>query len=109
MNCNLCGGKTRVVSSRIAGDLCRRRRECTACGERFSTQEKLVLEAAGAGSVGDAIRAMTDEQLAYAIGEQATTCICDLVCPEGCQAKTKNECRQIALNWLRGEAGGLGS
>ena len=67
-----------------------------------STQEKQVLETAEAGSVGDAIRAMTDEQLAYAIGEQATTCICDLVCPEGCQAKTKNECRQIALNWLRG-------
>lgn len=109
MNCHLCGEKTRVVDSRIAGDLCRRRRECTACGERFSTQERQVLEAAGAGSVGDAIRAMTDEQLAYAISEQATTCICDLVCPEGCQAKTKNECRQIALNWLRGEAGGLGS
>ncbi len=95
-----------MVSSRIAGDLCRRRRECTACGERFSTQETLVLEAAEAGSVGDAIRAMTDEQLAYAIGEQAPICICDLVCPEGCQAKTKKECRQIALNWLRGEVEG---
>ena len=108
MNCPLCGKKTRVLDSRITGDLCRRRRECTACKERFSTQERQVLEAADAGSVGDAIRAMTDEQLSHAIGEQATNCICDLVCPDGCQAKTKNECKRAVLSWLRGEVDGLG-
>lgn len=110
MNCLTCGGKTKVIDSRLADATCRRRRVCLVCGFRFSTQEQAeTLEATEAPVTrADCIRAMTDEQLAYAIGDQATNCICDLVCPEGCQAKTKNECRQIALNWLRGEVDGLG-
>ncbi|MGH2669602.1 MAG: transcriptional regulator NrdR, partial [bacterium] len=43
MNCPYCkGGETRVVDSRDAqeGGAVRRRRECTACGERFSTYER---------------------------------------------------------------------
>lgn len=42
MQCPFCGNKgTRVVDSRFAsdGDQIRRRRECVACGERFTTYE----------------------------------------------------------------------
>ncbi len=45
MHCPFCGCKdTRVVDSRLAneGDQVRRRRECTSCGERFSTYEYAV-------------------------------------------------------------------
>lgn len=42
MKCPFCGApETRVVDSRLAGegDQVRRRRECVACGERFTTFE----------------------------------------------------------------------
>lgn len=45
MYCPFCGNEdTRVVDSRLAneGDQVRRRRECTACGDRFSTYEYAV-------------------------------------------------------------------
>lgn len=45
MHCPFCGhDDTRVVDSRLAseGDQVRRRRECTACNERFSTYEVAV-------------------------------------------------------------------
>ena len=43
MHCALCNaGSTRVVDSRLGelGDVVRRRRECDACGERFTTYER---------------------------------------------------------------------
>ncbi|MGA0877382.1 MAG: transcriptional regulator NrdR [Candidatus Nanopelagicaceae bacterium] len=46
MNCPFCRNEeSRVVDSRPAdeGTAIRRRRECTACGSRFSTQETAVL------------------------------------------------------------------
>ena len=46
MQCPFCGeADTRVTDSRIvtSGDQVRRRRECTQCGERFTTYEKAEL------------------------------------------------------------------
>ncbi|MDX9766492.1 MAG: transcriptional regulator NrdR [Ectothiorhodospiraceae bacterium] len=46
MRCPFCGADdTRVIDSRLAGDgdQIRRRRECTACGERFTTYENAEL------------------------------------------------------------------
>jgi transcriptional repressor NrdR len=46
MRCPFCAAEdTRVVDSRLAdeGDLVRRRRECVACGERFTTFERAEL------------------------------------------------------------------
>jgi transcriptional repressor NrdR len=46
MQCPFCSDKdTRVTDSRLtgAGDQIRRRRECQACGERFTTYEKAEL------------------------------------------------------------------
>ena len=46
MHCPFCGGRdTRVVDSRLSteGDQVRRRRECVACGERFTTYESAEL------------------------------------------------------------------
>ena len=46
MQCPFCGDSdTRVTDSRIvtSGDQVRRRRECTECGERFTTYEKAEL------------------------------------------------------------------
>lgn len=46
MHCPFCGAEeTRVVDSRLTGDgdVVRRRRECLACQERFTTQEKSIL------------------------------------------------------------------
>jgi transcriptional repressor NrdR len=41
MHCIYCeDGDTRVVDSRESEDRIRRRRECTECGERFTTYEK---------------------------------------------------------------------
>lgn len=45
MYCPFCGHEdTRVIDSRLAneGDQVRRRRECTSCGDRFSTYEYAV-------------------------------------------------------------------
>ena len=42
MHCPFCGGRdTKVVDSRLSteGDSVRRRRECVACGERYTTYE----------------------------------------------------------------------
>ncbi len=47
MRCPYCSTEdTRVVDSRLAdhGDTVRRRRECQACNERFTTQEQVVLQ-----------------------------------------------------------------
>lgn len=43
MECPYCGGSSRVVDSRPNADGVRRRRECTQCGKRFTTQEQIVL------------------------------------------------------------------
>ncbi len=46
MRCPFCvSDDTRVIDSRLAedGDAVRRRRECTACGERFTTLERASL------------------------------------------------------------------
>ena len=41
--CPLCGSQTRVIETRMANDvLLRRRRECTACRFRFSTEERML-------------------------------------------------------------------
>lgn len=41
MTCPVCGGATKIVDSRSsrAGESIRRRRECLACGHRFTTRE----------------------------------------------------------------------
>jgi transcriptional repressor NrdR len=41
MKCPYCGKKTRVIDSRSAGEGIRRRRECKACGQRFTTYERV--------------------------------------------------------------------
>ncbi len=41
MDCPYCGGSSRVIDSRPMSDGVRRRRECTVCGRRFTTHEKL--------------------------------------------------------------------
>ncbi len=42
MNCPFCrDGDSRVVDSRAVGGTVRRRRECTACGRRFTTTEQV--------------------------------------------------------------------
>jgi len=43
MKCPFCGAESRVLESRHAPDeeAIRRRRECTACGRRFSTMERV--------------------------------------------------------------------
>ncbi len=42
MRCPECDADdSRVVDSRTAGDGIRRRRECSACGTRFTTQERI--------------------------------------------------------------------
>lgn len=42
MRCPECQHEdTRVVDSRTVGDAIRRRRQCNACGDRFSTQERI--------------------------------------------------------------------
>ena len=46
MKCNVCGNKdSKVIDSRTSDDgtTIRRRRECTACGHRFTTYETLEL------------------------------------------------------------------
>ncbi|MER3451880.1 MAG: transcriptional regulator NrdR [Thermus sp.] len=46
MKCTACGGDSRVLDSRPAegGEAIRRRRECPACGRRFTTYERAQLE-----------------------------------------------------------------
>jgi transcriptional repressor NrdR len=41
MKCPYCGNKTKVIDSRNAGEGIRRRRECKACGQRFTTYERV--------------------------------------------------------------------
>ena len=41
MKCPYCGNKTKVIDSRSAGEGIRRRRECLACGQRFTTYERV--------------------------------------------------------------------
>jgi transcriptional repressor NrdR len=42
MRCPYCGSdQNKVVDSRDAGDAIRRRRQCEACGERFTTYERV--------------------------------------------------------------------
>jgi transcriptional repressor NrdR len=41
MNCPYCGKKSKVVDTRSAGEGIRRRRECKACGQRFTTYERI--------------------------------------------------------------------
>ena len=41
MKCPYCGNKSRVVDTRSAGEGVRRRRECKACGRRFTTYERV--------------------------------------------------------------------
>jgi transcriptional repressor NrdR len=39
MTCQKCGAETRVIDSRPAGDMIRRRRECENCRRRITTYE----------------------------------------------------------------------
>ena len=41
MKCPYCGKKTKVVDTRSSGEGVRRRRECKACGQRFTTYERI--------------------------------------------------------------------
>lgn len=42
MKCPYCGAESKVIESRhTEDDAIRRRRECTACGKRFNTYERL--------------------------------------------------------------------
>lgn len=41
MDCPYCGSKSKVVDSRSTGEGIRRRRECKACGQRFTTYERV--------------------------------------------------------------------
>ncbi|HEY8345666.1 MAG TPA: transcriptional regulator NrdR [Symbiobacteriaceae bacterium] len=42
MKCPFCGAESKVIESRHTEDNCiRRRRECTACGKRFNTYERV--------------------------------------------------------------------
>jgi transcriptional repressor NrdR len=41
MECPYCGGSSKVVDSRPMADGIRRRRQCEACGKRFTTHERL--------------------------------------------------------------------
>lgn len=42
MRCPFCGaGESRVIDTREVGDGIRRRRECQACGQRFTTYERV--------------------------------------------------------------------
>jgi transcriptional repressor NrdR len=41
VNCPYCGKKSMVVDTRSAGEGIRRRRECKACGQRFTTYERV--------------------------------------------------------------------
>jgi len=41
MKCPYCGSKTKVIDSRNASEGIRRRRECLACGQRFTTYERV--------------------------------------------------------------------
>jgi len=41
MKCPYCGNRTKVIDSRSAGEGIRRRRECLACGQRFTTYERV--------------------------------------------------------------------
>lgn len=46
MNCPRCGGVTSVINSRSApSNTTRRRRQCDACGHRFTTYESTVNQA----------------------------------------------------------------
>lgn len=51
MRCPACGGDTAVIKSRLAGAglVMRRRRECSVCGERFTTRETIVRDEVVAG------------------------------------------------------------
>lgn len=51
MRCPACGGETAVIKSRLAGAglVVRRRRACTACGERLTTRETIVRDEVVAG------------------------------------------------------------
>ncbi|MFA4820079.1 MAG: transcriptional regulator NrdR [Candidatus Aenigmatarchaeota archaeon] len=40
MKCPFCSGETKVVDKRDGEDNTRRRRECEACGKRFTTYER---------------------------------------------------------------------
>ena len=41
MKCPYCGKKSKVVDTRSSGEGVRRRRECKACGQRFTTYERV--------------------------------------------------------------------
>ena len=41
MKCPYCGNKSKVIDSRSTGEGIRRRRECKACGQRFTTYERV--------------------------------------------------------------------
>lgn len=41
MKCPYCGSKSKVIDTRSSGEGVRRRRECLACGQRFTTYERI--------------------------------------------------------------------
>jgi hypothetical protein len=100
MNCLQCGGKTRVVDSRMVRGTTKRWRECYVCGFRFYTIELKEPEVRGQ-TRSAAMRAMEDVELAETISKKAGECLCDIICPDGeCRAKTGEECAGRVLAWL---------
>lgn len=105
--CAACGGKTKVIESRIAPGGCRRRRECLDCKLRVTTMEGPLSTEATIDTRGDTIRAMTDDELAEAISRNAVECLCDLVHPDGCPVPSTKDgggqkgCKQAVLRWLQ--------
>ena len=50
---------------------------------------------------GDRLRAMTDEQFADMIAAETNCQFCAPICGEQCTAHSREECREIALKWLK--------
>ena len=109
MNCPDCGGKSKVVDSRITAGECRRRRECLSCKERFTTWERVEsivdVEKKTIETMGELIRSLSDQELSQRISKRAIDSLCDVICQDGCLAKPKGkQCHEVVEEWLKSEA-----
>ncbi len=72
MQCPYCGRDSKVVDSRPIPDGIRRRRECTACGRRFTTHERLApVEIRVAKAAGRPGEPFDREKIARVVGRVA--------------------------------------
>ena len=111
MNCPECGGKSRVLDSRISKGECRRRRECLKCGERYTTWERMGsitdVEKQTIETMGELIRSLNDQELSLRISKVAIDSLCDVICPDGCPAKPEGkQCHEVVEEWLKKEVKG---